>query len=135
MFYDKLRAQLETGPFKNWGIYSGSNNPVMKWLEGSVPIGPEPDAIELYWEFNWNAFCLKAAIKEVTAEAWAQIRPTLIELCASCPVAGRKTAAKRGTWVTAYKWEFDFCKESPAAIAQKTIEILAHVHKHLPSVV
>ena len=41
---------------------------------------------------------------------------------------------RRGTWVTAYKWEFDFCKETPSAIARKTSDVLKHVHKHLQTV-
>ena len=134
MLYDKLRAHLDKGHFQGWDIYSGSNNPVMNWKKGWVKVGSENDAIELYWEFNWDAFCLKAAIEERTAALWTEIRPTLVELCASCPVAGRKTVNKRGTWVTAYKWEFDFCKETPSVIAGKTNDILSYVHKRLNTV-
>ena len=134
MLYNKLRAHLDKGFFQEWAIYSGSNNPVMNWQKGGTMVGPESDAIELYWEFNWNAFCLKAEIEEQTAARWAEIRPTLVELCASCPVAGRETANRRGTWVTAYKWEFDFCKETPSVIAGKTSNILSHVHKHLETI-
>ena len=134
MLYDKLRAHLDKGLFQGWDIYSGSNNPVMNWKNGWIKVGPKSDAIALYWEFNWDAFCLKAELEEQTAARWTEIRPTLVELCASCPVAGRKTANKRGTWVTAYKWEFDFCKETPSVIAGKTSNILSHVHKRLETV-
>ena len=141
MFYDKLRAYLDEGRFQGWSIYSGSNNPVMNWQDGWITVGSEDDAIELYWEFNENAFCLKAVIKGETEEQtvarwkrWQDIRPVLIELCTSCPISGRKTNNKRGTWVTAYKWEFDFCNETPSAIADKTSDILSHVHKCLETV-
>ena len=139
MFYDKLRAHLDKGPFQRWGIYSGSNNPVLKWQEGLITSASENDAIQpyLYWEFNWNAFCLKAAVEEQDAvcwERWQKIRPAIVELCTPCPIAGRSTDNRRGRWVTAYKWEFDFCKETPISIARKTGEILSHVHKHLQTV-
>ena len=134
MFYNKLRVHLDKGPFQGWAIYSGNNNPVMNWQEGWITVGTESDAIELYWEFNWNAFCLKAAIEEQTAarwDRWQEIRTALIEFCESCPVAGRKTANKEGTWVTAYKWEFDFCNETLSVIANKTNNILSHIHDDL----
>ena len=137
MFYDKLRAFLDKGPFRGWAIYSGRNNPVLKWQGGWIPVDSEYDAIGLYWEFNWDAFCLKAAVEEQDAdswERWQKIRPAIIELCTPCPIAGRSTDNRRGKWVTAYKWEFDFCKEAPFAIARKTGEILSHVHKHLHTV-
>ena len=134
MFYDKLREFLDKGPFQGWGIWSGRNNPVLNWQAGWITRGSENNAIELYWEFNWDAFCLKAEIeKQNTAcwEHWQKIRPSIVQLCATCPIAGRRTANRHGSWVTAYKWKFDFCKEEPAAIARKTADILAHVHQHL----
>lgn len=131
MFYDKLRDHLDKGPFKEWAIYSGRNNPVMNWQNGWITLGSENNALELYWEFNWQSFCLKGAIEEKTAKRWVEVRPMLIELCVSCPVRGRKTADKHGASVTAYKWDFNFCKETPSAIARKTNDILSHVHKHL----
>lgn len=131
MFYDKLRAQLQDGPFKNWAIYSGSNNPVLNWQDGWLSIEPKDVQIQLYWEFNWSSFRLKAQIEDKTTVRWNKLRPDLIELCSSCPIAGRKTANRKGTWVTAYKWEFDFCKETPSTITQKTIKILSHVHDQL----
>ena len=137
MFYDKLRASLNKGPFKRWAIYSGRNNPVLNWQEGWIKVGSENDAFAVYWEFNWDALCLKAEIeKENTAcwERWQKIRPAIVELCAPCPIAGRQTSNRRGTWVTAYKWKFDFCKEAPIDIARKTGDILSHVHKHLHTV-
>ena len=137
MFYDKLRAFLDKGPFQGWAIYSGRNNPVLNWQEGWITVGSENDAIQLYWEFNWDAFCLKAAVEEKNAacwERWQKIRPAIVELCAPCPIAGRSTDNRRGKAVTAYKWEFDFCKEAPLAIARKTGEILSHVHKHFHTV-
>ena len=137
MFYDKLREFLNKGPFRRWGIWSGRNNPVLNWQEEWITRGSENNAIELYWEFNWDAFCLKAEIeKQNTAcwEHWQKIRPSIVELCETCPIAGRRTANRRGTWVTAYKWKFDFCKEAPIAIARKTADILSHVHKHLHTV-
>ncbi len=135
MFYHKIRTHLEAGPFQEWAIYSGSNNPVMNWREGWITVDSESDAIQLYWEFNWDALCLKAEVQDQTAaDRWQAIRTALVELCASCPVIGRKTANKVGTWVTAYKWEFDFCKETPSVIAGKTNGILSQVHKHLKTV-
>jgi len=128
LIYDKLRDYLEKGPFQKWAIYSGSHNPVMNWQDGWLP---KSKNINLYWEFNWDALCLKAEIGEATKEHWAEFRPSFIELCASCPITGRKTANRRGTWVTAYKWEFNFCKEAPDAIANKVTDILDYVHSRL----
>lgn len=137
MFYDKLREFLNKGLFQGWGIWSGRNNPVLNWQEGWITRGSENNAIKLYWEFNWDAFCLKARVdKQTTAcwEYWQKIRPSVVELCETCPIAGRRTANRRGSWVTAYKWKFDFCKEEPAAIARKTADILSHVHEHLHTI-
>lgn len=142
MFYDKLRAHLNEGCFQGWAIYNGSNNPVMNWQEGWVTVGTGGDAIKLYWEFNWNDFRLKAAIKGQAEEQtsarwkhWQDIRPALIQLCKLCPISGHKTYNKRGTSsAAAYKWEFDFCNETPGVIANKTSAILSHVHKCLKTV-
>ena len=137
MFYDRLREFLNKEPFQGWGIYSGRNNPVLNWREGWITRGSENDAIGLYWEFNWDTFRLKAEVEKHNAacwEHWQRIRPRIVELCATCPIAGRSTANRRGTWVTAYKWKFDFCKEEPVAIARKTADILSHLHKHLQSI-
>ncbi len=142
MFYDKLRAHLDKGRFQRWAIYHGGNNPVMNWQEGWITVGAGGDAIKLYWEFNWNAFCLKAYIKGQTEDQavahwkrWQDIRPTLIDLCELCPISGRKTNNKRGTSsVTAYKWEFDFCKETLSTISGKTSDILSQVHQCLETV-
>ena len=137
MFYDKLRAFLDKGPFKGWAIYSGRNNPVLNWQEGWITVGSENDAFSLYWEFNWDAFCLKAEIENQNAarwERWQKIRPAIVELCTPCPIAGCQTSNRRGTWVTAYKWKFDFCREAPSDIARKTGDILSHIHKHLQTV-
>ena len=132
MFYDKLRVHLDNGLFQGWAIYHGGNNPVMNWQEGWITVGTGSDAIELYWEFNWDAFCLKAAIEERTAarwNRWQEIRTALVELCESCPVAGRRPANRVGTWVTAYKWVFDFCEDTLSVIASKTNNILSHFHE------
>ena len=141
-FYDKLRAYLENGPFQGWAIYSGGNNPVMNWNaeEGWITVGPANDSIELYWEFNWDALCLKACIsnekedKELIAarwQRWQEIRPALVEFCALCPVAGRRTDNRHGTWVTAYKWDFNFCTEAPDIIADQTNRILSYIHPRI----
>ena len=139
MFYDKLRAHLDKGRFQGWAIYNGGNNPVMNWRDGRVAAGSEGDAIELYWEFTHNAFRLKAAIKERNTQRWKrwqEIRPALIELCASCPVVGCPPSPRRKPVesVTAYKWEFDFCNETPSVIAEKISDILSHVYKCLETV-
>jgi hypothetical protein len=136
MYYGKLREHLENGHHQNWAIYSGSNNPVMNWQKGWIACSPKTDAIELYWEFNWDTFCLKAAIKnEEIAERWAELRPSVTKSCSTCPVKGQVTRNRRGTWVTAYKWEFDFCKQTPIAIAEKTGDILSHFHERLQTIV
>ena len=136
MFYDKIRAQLELGPYKNWDISSGSNNPVMNWHEVWVPVRAVQDPIVLYWEFNWHSFCLKAAIKKNNEQVWADdVRPALVQLCSSCPIkGGRMVRNRKGTYLTAYKWDFDFCKQSPAAIANEITKILSFLHHKLKTV-
>ena len=136
MFYSKLREHLELGRHQNWAIYSGRNNPVLNWQDGWIKCDPKDDGIELYWEFNWNAFCLKAAINdEDNVERWGELRPSVIDTSSTCPVKGKKTRNSRGTWVTAYKWEFDFCKERPIAIAEKTNSIISELHESLGKIV
>ena len=137
MFYDKLRVHLENGLFQGWAIYSGHNNPVMNWEKGWIPVDSGSDAIELYWEFNWDTFRLKADIKEQTTarwDRWQEIRTCLVELCESCPIAGCKTPNRTGKSVTAYKWKFDFCNETLSVIASKTNTILSHLHRGLSEI-
>ena len=136
LFYDKIREHLEIGLHRCWAIYSGRNNPVMNWQNGWIKSGSENDQIQLYWEFNRNAFCLKAAISnESSVERWAELRSSVIDTSSTCPVKGKKTRNSRGTWVTAYKWEFDFCKERPIAIAEKTNSIISDLHERLRKIV
>ena len=139
MFYDKLRVHLDEGPFQGWAIYSGGNNPVMNFMncQEGWTMGTGGNAIKLYCEFNWDAFCLKAAIGERTEARWGRwqkIRTNLVELCESCPVAGRMAANKGGTSATAYKWEFDFCREALSVIASKTNRILSHINEGLSGI-
>ncbi len=135
MFYDKIRAQLEMGSYKGWDIYSGSNNPVMNWKNGWVSLGSQQNPIKLYWEFNWWSFCLKAEITQQNLQCWTdKVRPNLVQLCSGCPIQGRMVRNKGGTWVTAYKWDCDFCAETPAIIASKINTVLSHLHDKLRSV-
>lgn len=135
MFYDKIRAQIELGPFRMWDIYSGSNNPVMNWRNGWVDLGPQQNPIELYWELNWGSFCLKAKIGEENAQVWDDvIRPRLVHLCSSCATKGRMVRNRKGTYLTAYKWDFDFCAHSPTIIASEITGILSQLHHKLKNV-
>ena len=132
MMYDKIRQELNKGTNHNWVIYSGNNNPVMNWKDGWLPYKSKPDSIELYWEFNYDALCLKAAIYDETAlQIWGTIREDIISLCEKITKNGRKTSNKKGKWVTGYKWDFDFCKDTPEEIASKTNRILSDVHNQL----
>lgn len=133
MFYDKLREHLEKGGYKGWGIYSGSNNPALNWLEGWISVGRGGCEIDLYWEFNWCDFCLKAAIGE-NWDYWQTIRDGLIQLCESCPVTGRVSANCSGRNVTAYRWKYDFCGAPPRSIAEETAKILSHLNGGLCTV-
>ncbi len=132
MYYGKLREHLESCCHQNWAIYSGRNNPVLNWQNGWIA---GDGGIEMYWEFNWDAFCLKAALKnEGIVARWAQVRPVVIEMCSTCSVEGQRTPNRRGTWVTAYKWKFDFCKETPVAIAEESAGILSELHERLQTI-
>jgi len=128
IYYDKLRSFLEQGPFKDWSVYSGSNNPVMNWNNGWISVKSTDDRLQFYWEFNWSSLCLKAYVDKNKVSRWKALRPEVVNICSSCQIKGRKTANKAGTWVTAYKWDFDFCKEPAAQIAQATADILSFVH-------
>lgn len=129
MLYGKLRELLEESEFKNWGIYSGGNNPVLNWQNGWIPIC---NKINLYWEFNWSSFRLKAALPgENKLDEWKMLRPGFVELCENCSIKGKKTANRRGQWVSAYKWEFNFCKELLGEIRDSVVTILAELHPQL----
>jgi len=128
LIYNKLRDYLEEGPYKNWAIYSGSNNPVMSW-DGGTLINSKK--INLFWEFNDNDLCLKAELTEENKEFWEELRQSLIKLCASCPITGKETNKRRGTWVKAYKWGFNFCEEKPQDIIEKIKKIIGDVHPRL----
>jgi hypothetical protein len=131
IFYGKLREQLDNGPFKNWAIYSGSNNPVMNWQDGWLQKGSGNEALSLYWEFNWSSLVLKAELGDKSHDIWRRLRDEITNLCSSSPVPGRKTADRRGTWVSAYKWQFDFCRDSITEIITKVNMILGDLHEKL----
>ena len=129
MYYGKLRELLEKSEFKGWGIYGGYNNPVLNWQGGWVEI---EKGISLYWEFNWDSFRIKAAIgKDGSIERWRELRPGIVNLCTQCSIRGEKTANRRGRWVSAYKWDFDFCKALPREIINTVITILTELHPKL----
>ena len=138
-FYAKLREQLENGPYKNWAIFSGSNNPVMDWQDGNVEKGFGDESLLLYWEFNWHSLTLKACPKDPEKklpERWSHLRDDVERLCGSSGVpGGRKTANKQGTWISIYKWDFDFCRESLHEIATKTNMVLEDLHEKLRNIV
>lgn len=134
MFYAKLRNELDNGPFQNWAIYSARNNPVMNWSEGWIPSGTGDHSLQLYWEFAWDSFYLKAKLTNESPERWQRVRSEVVRVCSSCPVPGRRTANRKGTGVSAYKWTFDFCRETVAEICRKTNDVLAHVHERLRSI-
>jgi len=138
-FYAKLREQLENGPYKNWAIFSGSNNPVMNWQDGCVDKGFGDELLRLYWEFNWHSLTLKAYLKnreKKLTERWSHLRDDVERLCGSSGVpGGRKTANKQGTWISIYKWDFDFCRESLHEIATKTNMVLEDLHEKLRNIV
>ncbi|MGH7792376.1 MAG: hypothetical protein ACREOB_08700, partial [Thermodesulfobacteriota bacterium] len=67
---------------------------------------------------------------------WGHLRDDVQRLCISCGVpGGRGTTNRRGTWVSIYKWDFDFCRQSIPEIANKTNMILENVHEKLKSIV
>lgn len=130
MFYAKLRELLENGPFKNWAIFSGSNNPVMNWQDGCVDKGFGDESLSLYWEFNWESLTLKAGFEKKPLEKWSSLRNEVQRLC-NHSQGGRRTADRQGTSVTIYKWDFNFCRESVDEIATKTNAILEELHEKL----
>jgi len=132
MFYAKLRDRLNKTSFKNWHIYSMANNPVMNWADGWLP--PEQGPPSLFWEFNWDCFTLKAHLSDEWSDWWRGRRPRVIKLCASSPVQGRRSADRSGTHVSAYRWKFDFCRESVQEVAEKTVGILESVQEPLGSI-
>ena len=134
-FYGKLRESLDQGPFKNWAIYSGSNNPVMNWQNGWLEKGSGEESIVLYWEFNWNSLTLKAELGNKSYDRWGRMKQEITRLCSASQVKGRSTVDRRGANVTAYKWDFDFCQDPVPQIATKTNTILENLHeqlKHIP---
>ncbi len=129
MYYGKLRELLEESEFKSWGIYGGYNNPVLNWQGAWVEI---EKGISLYWEFNWDSFRLKAALEEDgSIERWRKLRPGIVKLCTQCSIKGKKTANRRGRWVSAYKWEFDFCKVLPREVINTVTTILTELYPQL----
>lgn len=137
MFYSQIHDELKNGQYKNWSIYSGSNNPVMNWKGGWLKgkrIGLQN--LELYWEFNWDSFCLKAEIDAGSPQAWNSVRPQVIQICSTCSVTvGRPTVNRKGSYVTAYKWQFDFCKQSPRMISDTVSTILTQLHNKLAALI
>ena len=132
MFYAKLRELLEKGPFKNWAICSGRNNPVMNWYDddGCFKKSFGDESLSLYWNFDWQSLTLKAGFEKKPLEKWISLRNEVQRLC-NHSQGGRRTADRQGTDVAIYKWDFDFCRESVDEIATKTNAILKEVHEKL----
>ena len=131
-FYAKLRELLEKGPFKNWAICSGRNNPVMNWYDddGCFKKSFGDESLSLYWNFDWQSLTLKAGFEKKPLEKWISLRNEVQRLC-NHSQGGRRTADRQGTDVAIYKWDFDFCRESVDEIATKTNAILKEVHEKL----
>lgn len=130
MFYAKLREHMADSQFKNWAIYSGNNNSVMNWQDGWIDIYNDKSQL-LFWEFNWNFLVLKAELDERAQNQWSSLRDKVTNLCSSSSVPGRKTATRKGTDVSIYKWEFDFCRQSITEIVKNTNKILESIHPKL----
>jgi len=133
MYYAKLRENLDNSPFKNWAIYTGRNNPVMNWQDGWIKNGQGEEALSLYWEFNWNSLILKVELGDKDHDRWGSLKDKIVHLCKASPVPGRQPASREGTWVSVYKWEFNFCRTPVTEISKNTVMILEDVHGRLRS--
>jgi hypothetical protein len=139
-FYDKLRHCFDGTRYAGWEAGNAGNNPVLTLQEDHWLKLPTPGRIRVYWEFNWSALCFKAQVPAPDREVWGRTRPQLVRLAQGAPrlpsaKSHSQTRNKRGEWVTAYKWDFDVCMETPATIAETTSRLVVeYMHKQLPAV-
>ncbi len=132
-YYDKLRQHLDRGEFKAWSISSGANNPEMSWDAGWVWLKQEPpeEQLGLFWEFNWQSLILKAEVGARRRDAWPRLAEEVRRLCRSSAVGGREPRARKGRWMSVWKWDFDFCHDAVSEVCATTDKVLASVHKKL----
>ena len=132
LYYAKLRDNIEKkSPYKKWGIYSGTNNAVMNWQDGWIDI----DGNELLWEFNNELLVLKAHIKRKNDNLKNKVR-TIRTICDKYKeeLGGERTKDRKGEYISLYKWEFNFCKDTIEINTKKVISILERIHDELKKV-
>jgi hypothetical protein len=133
--YSKLRQELDKGAFANWAIYSGRNNPVMNWSDGWVARELPDESWELFWEFNWDALCLKAHLDKIREDRWSEVRCRLLQACEAPGIEGRRANKRAGEYVSVFKWHFNFCNESAAGVSAKVSSVIQEVHPRLQEVI
>lgn len=127
--YNQLKAF--SNQRDNWDIYSGSNNPVMNWLPGWNTIHYNNHPLTFYWEFNYEEFILKAKIdpdNPISKDDLSQLRNLITEICnSSSVIKGNKTRNTYGTYISIYKWKFNFKEQKFSDIMVSVEEILQNL--------
>jgi hypothetical protein len=133
--YSELKRHSKR--FDQWDIYSGSNNPVMNWRDGWLKKKILGYDVEFYWEFNYEDFVLKVLLDEnnkLPQDDLNRLRREIALLCDQEPLKrGKRTQNRYGTFISLYKWKFDFKKQDFAHIMKEVDELLDKVHPKLIS--
>lgn len=136
-YYLYYELKQHSQRFDEWGIYSGSNNPVMNWRNGWLKKNIQGYNIEFYWEFNYEEFILKVLLDDknkLPKSDLIRLRGEIASLCdQETQKSGRRTQNRYGTFVSLYKWKFDFKKKDFAQIMKEVDEILDKVHPKIIS--
>lgn len=119
-----------------WEIYSGSNNPVMNWWgKGWINKSKYGYNFSLYWEFNYQDFILKISLDDknkMDRLTLGRVRNEISNICkAMNSNRGTETQNRYGSFVSIYKWQFDFKKEDFNDIINEADNILDTIYPQL----
>lgn len=117
---------------KEWTIYSGGNNPVMNWKNGSLDKVLFGYPVKFYWEFNYQEFVLKVQLsseKQLPKNDLIWLRDEIASTCSSdIEHPGKRTRNSYGTFNSLYKWAFDFQDQDFKEIMTDVDGIIDTIH-------
>lgn len=120
-----------------WDIYSGQNNPVMNWSHGWLKKDIMGYPVKFYWEFNYNEFVLKGFLddkKKLPLSELNWLRQEIADICYKEVLTGYPTRKTYGTFISIYKWKFDFKNQPFEDIMKEVDSILDKVPPLLSSI-
>lgn len=101
--YHHLKSTA-SNTLNEWEIYSGGNNPVMNWTPGWETSTYKDQAIEYYWEFNYQSLVLKSKVDKDSfpKQMLTEIRTKIQLICDNSSIYSGYRTQNRFGHITRY---------------------------------